>query len=262
MSAVPPIIPTDRECLEAMRRADIEGFRQLVERYVALVYSAAYRRSQNGVHAEEVTKAVFLVLARRARRLPRRTVLATWLYHVTAIACRKLPRKFRPRRRRWFSFGRREPFPPEADLWTRMGPELDAAMDRLSPKRRIAVLVHVFLNHDPASTARILRINERRASERAASGLKKLSKTLLKRGIDADADTLAGALRVGDCAAPMAEDLGFGIGVRHGGDRLGEHGGDGQVDGQVHHRSMSPRGGRRARTARRRRPRRGRRLLA
>ena len=84
MSAVPPIIATDRECLEAYsRRPGAESLRPAVERYVAFVYASAQRRTGDAVHAAEVTRAVFLVLARRARKLPKKTVLAGWLYDQT-----------------------------------------------------------------------------------------------------------------------------------------------------------------------------------
>src|SRR5437899_11110044 len=85
---------TDRECLEAWRRdPSAENLRPLVERYGALVYSSAYRRTGSADYAGEATRAVFLVLARRARKLRKNTVLAGWLFHVTAVACRKLSRK-------------------------------------------------------------------------------------------------------------------------------------------------------------------------
>src|ERR1043165_2789196 len=70
----------------------------LVERYLGFVHSSALRRTGDAAQAAEVTRAVFLVLARRARRLRKKTVLAGWLFHVTAVACRKLKRMGRLRR--------------------------------------------------------------------------------------------------------------------------------------------------------------------
>src|SRR5881394_4535130 len=85
---------SDRECLESWaRHRDAASFRTLVERYLAFVYSSALRRTGDAAHAAEVTRAVFLVLARRARRLRKNTVLAGWLFHVTAVACRKVRQK-------------------------------------------------------------------------------------------------------------------------------------------------------------------------
>ena len=109
MSDPVQVIPTstplsDRECLEAWRRKPVaESLRPVVERYLALVYSSAYRRIGNAARAEEVTRAVFLVLARRAQKLRKKTVLAGWLYEVTAVACDKLLAK---RAGRWRAFGR------------------------------------------------------------------------------------------------------------------------------------------------------------
>src|SRR6476661_6372239 len=90
---------SDRECLESWaRRRDAASLQTLVERYLPFVYSSALRRTGDAAQAAEVTRAVFLVLARRARRLRNNTVLAGWLFHVTAVSCRKLKRMGRLRR--------------------------------------------------------------------------------------------------------------------------------------------------------------------
>src|SRR6185503_10728338 len=152
---------TDRECLVAWRRAPIaENLRPLVERYAALVYSSAFRRTGSAEDASEVTRAVFLVLARRARKLRKKTVLAGWLFHVTAVASRKLTRKRFGRLRRLWHWISRKPspvLPPDATLWTRLAPQMDRALERLRSKQRNAVLLCAFLNHDFASTAKVLR---------------------------------------------------------------------------------------------------------
>jgi DNA-directed RNA polymerase specialized sigma24 family protein len=213
MQAAFGTIPTtplsDRECLKASRRESVaQSLRPLIERYATFVYSSAYRRTGLADHAGEVTRAVFLVLARRARKLPKKTVLAGWLFHVTALACRKLPGK--PRRagwRRWFG-GRSQPeLPPETGLWSRVAPELDAAIDRLSAAQRNAVLLRVLLNRDGESVAGILRTSERRAGQRAERGLKELTRRLRRRGVPADAQALAQVGAVEGCAAPLPEEL-------------------------------------------------------
>src|SRR5437868_15284227 len=84
---------SDRECLELWERhRDAISLQTLVERYLVFTYSSALRRTGDATQAAEVTRAVFLVVARRARNLQKNTVLAGWFFHVTAVACRRLNR--------------------------------------------------------------------------------------------------------------------------------------------------------------------------
>ena len=136
---------TDQACLEAWRREPgAESLRPLVERYAAFVYSSAYRRLGSAEQAGEVTHAVFLVLARRARKLRKKSVLAGWLFLVTTLACRKISGKSRRGGwRRWFGGRPKSDLPLEASLWSRVAPELDSALERLSAAQRDAVLLRV-----------------------------------------------------------------------------------------------------------------------
>src|SRR4030095_8372590 len=85
---------SDRECLESWaRHRDADSLQTLGERYLGLLHPAPLRRTGDAAQAAEVTRAVFLVVARRARRLRKKPVLAGWLFHVTAVACRKLRQK-------------------------------------------------------------------------------------------------------------------------------------------------------------------------
>ena len=211
LSTNPITFVTDRECLSAWRRErNAESLRPVVERYLAFVYSSAYRRTFSADDAAEVTRAVFLVLARRGRKLRKKTLLAGWLFHVTGVACQRLKRK-RAGGRRWFSLSiprkSRSVLPPDAPFWTRVAPEIDRAVARLSSKRRNAVLLRAFLNYDFASAATILRTRERRIEKRFRLGMKKLARRLRRRGAPVDPDSLASACASEGCAAAIPEGL-------------------------------------------------------
>lgn len=52
---------------------DEQAFAALVDRHAGLVFGAAMRRVENRSAAEDVAQAVFIVLAKKARRLARQT---------------------------------------------------------------------------------------------------------------------------------------------------------------------------------------------
>src|SRR5437899_8733385 len=78
-----------------------EAFRELVGRYVSLVYSAAVRQVNNDTHlAEDVTQTVFADLARMARTLSPNVMLGGWLHRHTCFVASKTMRGERRRQLR------------------------------------------------------------------------------------------------------------------------------------------------------------------
>src|SRR5260221_14244438 len=74
------------------------AFRELVTRYVDLVYSAAVRLVNGDTHlAEDVTQTVFADLARMARKLSREVMLGGWLHRHTCFVASKTMRGDRRR---------------------------------------------------------------------------------------------------------------------------------------------------------------------
>ena len=77
----------DTSDVELLREYSLQGaddsFAELVRRHIHLVYSTALRHVGITAHAEEITQAVFVVLARKAGQLREGVVLEGWLYQTT-----------------------------------------------------------------------------------------------------------------------------------------------------------------------------------
>ncbi|MCW5559434.1 MAG: sigma-70 family RNA polymerase sigma factor, partial [Verrucomicrobiae bacterium] len=71
---------TDAQLLREYAGSGSEAaFAELVSRYAGLVHAAALRQTGNPDWAEDVTQAVFVLLARKAGALSPDIVLAGWL---------------------------------------------------------------------------------------------------------------------------------------------------------------------------------------
>src|SRR5262245_6284398 len=80
------LVLSDMELLQEYALGHSEqAFAELVSRHVDLVYSAAKRCVGNHHQAEEITQAVFVILARKARSLRPTTMLPGWLFQTTRL---------------------------------------------------------------------------------------------------------------------------------------------------------------------------------
>src|SRR5271170_7650101 len=105
------------------------AFAEIVSRHLNLVYSVALRSVGNAHAAQEISQAVFIILARKAKLLGTKTILSGWLYQATRLtAANYLRGEIRRQQREQEAFMQSTLQEPADDLvWRQIAPLLDEA---------------------------------------------------------------------------------------------------------------------------------------
>jgi uncharacterized protein (TIGR03435 family) len=182
------------------------AFAALVGRHVNLVYSAALRSTGNAHAAQEISQAVFIILARKAKSLGDKTVLSGWLYQTARLTAVNYVRgEIRRQHREQEAFMQSILDQPDGEAWRQIAPLLDDAMGRLGEKDRNAVVLRFFENKNLAEVGLALGASEDAAKMRVNRALEKLRKFFTKRGVTHSAAIIAGAVSANSVqAAPLA----------------------------------------------------------
>jgi RNA polymerase sigma factor (sigma-70 family) len=188
----------DQELLRAYATtASEDAFARLVERHLALVYSAASRQTGSSAMAQDVTQAVFVVLARKAATLRRETVLAGWLLRAVryaALDAYKLAVRRQKREQEAVRLQQVDSADNTEIQWEQLAPLLDEAIATLGDKDRRAVLLRFFEKKSFGEIGVVLGGNENSARVRVVRAVEKLRAFFRGRGVTVSAVALSSAL--------------------------------------------------------------------
>lgn len=186
-----------RALLAAYARNTSEAaFRELVDRYIGLVYSTAIRLAGGDSHfAEDVVQTVFIDLARKARGLSSQVMLGGWLHrrtcHVAATMLRT-ERRRQDRERQAMEMNTQQDNTP-GNL-AQVAPILDEAINRLNAEDRAAIILRFFEQRDFQAVGEALGSSEDAARMRVSRALSKLHSHLNRRGVTFATGVLGTAL--------------------------------------------------------------------
>lgn len=186
-----------QELLQAYVRYGSEtAFRELVKRYINLVYSTALRQLGGRAHlAEDVAQNVFTDLARKARKLPCDVLLGGWLHKHTCFVAATFLRSEQRRLNRENQAAQMNTFDDHSDEnWKKIAPVLDDAINKLNSEDRDAVMLRFFEQRDFRSIGATLGVSDDTAQKRVSRALDKLRDLLVNHGVTLSAAALAALL--------------------------------------------------------------------
>ena len=153
-----------------------DAFAQLARRYTDLVYTAARRQLGGDAHlAEDVTQAVFMILAAKASTVQTDRPISAWLLRVTSY-CAANARRERVRRG---EYERRaaemaDMTNSEQSQWTELSPLLDQGLRKLAAADRDALLLRFFEQKSMREVGVAMGTTEDAAQKRVTRAIEKL----------------------------------------------------------------------------------------
>ena len=164
-------IPDD-ELIRRITQKDHAAFKELVERYQAMVYSVGLNLLHNHQQAEDISQEVFLQIFRSAVKFRYESKVSSWLYRIAINRSLNLIRH--NRRSRWLqslsSLGAEEDkrrsslsdpqaIPPDLAFEDRERWEfLQKAIDALPIKQRVPFILHKFEGFSSREIAKVIKI--------------------------------------------------------------------------------------------------------
>jgi RNA polymerase sigma factor (sigma-70 family) len=199
-----------QQLLEAyVKTGSEEAFRELLARYLDLVYSTALRLVGGDTHrAEDVAQTVFTDLAREAHKLSAGAMLGGWLHRDTCFVASKLMRTERRRQLREQRATEMNALNRSENDFEHLGPVLDEVINELPEADRVAILLRFYERRDLRRVAEALGSSENAAQKRVARALDQLHGMLTRRGIVLSATVLAAGLTTKAVSAAPAGLLG------------------------------------------------------
>ncbi len=188
----------DRPTLPELANKELSAeLPQLIARHLDWVYSLCRRSVRDAELAEDVTQDVFLILIKKAARLPHGANMSGWIFNTVRYCCNNALRNQHTRRRHELAAAhiRSEPAATEVPLGDEdLLPLLDEQLVRLSQADRTALLLRYYERRSLREVGDVLGISEEAAKKRVQRAVEKLRIRMTRKQMPLGVDTLAAVM--------------------------------------------------------------------
>ncbi len=187
---------SDEQLLHAFTsRRDDSAFAALVRRHGPMVLHVCRRVLGHEQDAEDAFQAAFLVLARRAAGLRKKTRLPSFLHGIAYRTAMKAKQSAARRHKHEGLAPARSPANPADELsWREVQALLDEEISRLPEIYRVVFVLFYLEDLSREETARRLGLKDPTVAKRLAAARKRLSERLARRGVELTAVLAATAV--------------------------------------------------------------------
>ena len=182
----------DQQLLTAYLEGNDRALETLVRNYYPLVVATATRATRDPQLAQDIAQTVFLIFARKARRLVREVSLPGWFMRTAQFVSRDALKKVARRSYYETASGTELSNVTEAHEVTGAALLLTEALLALSPKEQVCVLARFYDEHAMEKIARDHGISEDAAQKRIERGLEKMRSFFARRGFRVAAGIVPG----------------------------------------------------------------------
>jgi RNA polymerase sigma factor (sigma-70 family) len=169
---------------EYNRTHSAEIFRQIVDRYVDFVFATARRQLRDEHLAEDVTQAVFLLLAKKAGSVSTSRPILAWLHTATRYAAANAQRgKIVRQKHERIAAEMKMDANDANESHEQMSPLLDEGIARLRKSDRDAILLKFFERKSHREIAGAMGISEEAAAKRVSRAVERLREFFRHRGV-------------------------------------------------------------------------------
>lgn len=172
----------DEDLVLKSQSGDTTAFETLVREHQKMVHALTFRMTGSLADAEDLAQETFIRAFDQIERFNRKSKFSTWLYSIAVHACLNWRRSEARRYRAYEKCAEetmaeqagKEFSQPEADI----AGDAQAALMKLPPKQRAAVVLTIYDGLSHAEAAKVLHCSETTVSWRVFSAKRKLKRIL------------------------------------------------------------------------------------